>query len=227
MMRMTLQPGFVLHRRPYRETSLLLDVFTQEQGRVSLIAKGIRKNRSNMRALLQPFVPIIISWQGKTELMTLTGVEGNGIVYSLTGECLLAAFYLNELLMYLVPKYDPHPKLYTIYRDTLVQLQTQPLREQVLRLFEKKLLDELGYGLQLQHEFISEQYYRYHPEQGFIPCQNRDEVPIMVFSGQSLIALAHEKLDQEEVLKDIKRLMRLAIGPLLGGRELKSRKLFI
>ena len=226
-MRISLQPGFILHRRPYRETSLLLDVLTEEHGRISLIAKGVRTNRSTTRAILQPFVPIFVSWQGKTELMTLISTEANGLPMLLKGSSLLAAFYLNELLMYLLHKYDPHPKLYTIYRHTLIELQAQPLEERVLRVFEKRLLEELGYGLHLEDEFNAEAYYQFYPEKGFKQCENFEENPVMVFPGKSLIALAEEKLEEESVLKDVKRLMRLAFKPLLVGKELKSRELFI
>jgi DNA repair protein RecO (recombination protein O) len=225
--RAALQSGFVLHRRPYRETSLLVDVFSAAYGRVSLIAKGVRSHRSNSRALLQPFMPLLFSWQGKTELMSLTMVEAEGLPINLKGECLLAAFYLNELLMYLLPKQDPHPNLYTTYRNTLVELQAPILKEAVLRLFEKRLLEEMGYGLQLPREFTPDNYYRYYPEQGFELCSNQLEMSMTVFSGKSLLALAREELSNDEVLKDVKRLMRLAYKPLLAGKELKSRELFV
>lgn len=225
--RVTLQPSFVLHRRFYRETSLLLDIFSEQHGRVSLIAKGVRNNRSAYRALLQPFIPLLISWQGKTDLMTLTSAEPNGLQVPLNGECLLSALYLNELLVYLLHKYDPHPKLYTIYRQTLVELQTLPLEQKVLRLFEKKLLEELGYGIQWQKTFNADVDYRYYPEHGFEPCAKMDDPSFMVFSGKSLLALATDDLSSENVLKDAKRLMRLAFKPLLAGRKLKSRELFL
>jgi len=227
-MRVLLQPAFVLHRRLYRETSLLLDVFSLDYGRVSLIAKGVRQHRSANRALLQSYRPLLLSWQGKTELMTLTGVEGEGIPFALRGECLLAGFYLNELLMYLLPKQDAHPNLYAIYHHTLMQLQTPTLQQQVLRIFEKRLLEELGYGLQLGGEWLAEDFYQYFPEQGFKRYElQSDEIPWTVFSGKSLLALMTETLDNEGTLKEIKRLMRLAFKPLLIGKTLKSRELFI
>jgi len=233
MMRVSLQPAFILHCRPYRETSLLLDVFTQEYGRIALIARGVRKNRSKIRPLLQPFFPLVISWQGKTELMTLQLAEPQGTPIFLRGECLLSGFYLNELLVRLLQKQDPHPQLYTIYHHTLLELGQPALQQKYLRLFEKKLLDELGYGLQLNHSipdgkvFQANQLYRFYPERGF-ELVDGNETPSSgtIFRGKSLLALASEQLDDEMSLQEIKRLMRIALGGLLGPQPLQSRRLF-
>jgi len=234
-MRIHLQPAFVLHRRAYRETSFLLDVFTLEHGRLSLIAKGAKSHRSPQRALLQPFTPLFISWQGKSELMTLTGVEPDGLAFQLAGECLLAAFYLNELLTYVLHPHDGHPTLYHLYSNTLKKLEKNPLEPAVLRLFEKKALDELGYGLQLKGEIESHKpfapglFYRYYSELGFKQATDEDsqQLPGLVFSGGSLLALANETLNDESVQKEIKRLMRLAFKPLLMGKTINSRELFV
>jgi DNA repair protein RecO (recombination protein O) len=225
-MRISLQPAFILHHRPYRETSLLLDVFSQDHGRVALIAKGIRKNRSPLRALLQPFFPLLLSWQGRSELMTLQIAEPQGAPIHLQGECLLSGFYLNELLSRLLQKYDPHPQLYTIYHHTLLELDGIELQQKHLRLFEKKLLHELGYGLQLQQPFVSDRFYRFYPDQGFELYENNTLEHGMIFSGKSLLALAHEQLNDDESLRDAKRLMRIALGIILGPMPLHSRKLF-
>jgi DNA repair protein RecO (recombination protein O) len=225
-MRISLQPAFILHRRPYRETSFLLDIFTPDHGRVSLIAKGVRGPRSTGRALLQPFVPLFISWAGKSELMTLTSVEAQGIPLTLRGECLLSAFYINELLMYLTAKLDAHPLLYKIYAETLTALQINPLQQRVLRIFEKRLLEALGYGLYLKTEsFVSHQNYRFYPGSRFELCDNAD-ASFLIFSGKNLLAIAAEDLNDEIVLKDAKRLMRLAFQSILAGKVLKSRELF-
>ena len=230
-MRTALQPAFVLHHRAYRETSLLLDIFTESHGRISLIARGIRTNRSKLRSLLQPFVPLLISWQGKSELMLLSSAENNGTPFQLRGDCLLSGFYLNELLVRVLQKQDPHPQLYTIYHNTLLELQAGQLRQQTLRIFEKRLLEELGYGLQLQRDFstgeelVAEQFYLFYPEQGF----KRSEAfagDRMRFKGKSLLALATEQFNDEECLRDAKRLIRIAFASLLGLQFLHSRKLF-
>ncbi len=226
-MRITLQPSFILHHRPYRETSLLLDVLTCDHGRMSLIARGVRKNRSQTRPLLQPFYPLLISWQGKTELMTLQTVEPQGVPIVLQEESLLGGFYLNELLMRLLQKHDPHPQLYTIYRDTLLELSQNLLQQKHLRLFEKKLLDELGYGLQLQNSFASDRLYRFIPEHGFELYEGEESVGQgSLFTGKSLLALMAGELDNDEILREIKRLMRMALGVLLGSKPLQSRRLF-
>lgn len=234
IMRIALQPAFVLHCRPYRETSLIIDLFTRDYGRVAVVARGVRSSKSRLKPILQPFVPLLVSWHGKGELMTLSAAEGQGAPFWLQGECLLSAFYLNELLVRVLHKYDSYPKLYTIYHETLIELQRDKLEQKTLRIFEKKLLEELGYGLQLQYHipegkpFNAELSYSFYPEQGFeLTPESKNNVQSRVFLGSSLLALASESLDCPEVLRDAKRLMRLAFAPLLGSQPLHSRKLFI
>lgn len=232
-MRTALQPAFILHHRPYRETSVILDLFTQDQGRIAVVAKGVRQSRSKWRALLQPFTPILVSYQGKGELMNLQSVEPHAMPIRLIGDCLLSGLYLNELLVRLLQKFDPHPELYTIYSETLLELQGTTLQQKSLRLFEMKLLEELGYGLQLQHDaasqkaFAADKHYRFHPEHGFELQEEDEGLNVLVFSGKSLLALAREELEDETVLKDAKRLMRFVFGPLLGTHPLHSRQLFL
>lgn len=224
-MRIALQPAFILHHRPYRETSVLLDALTSEFGRVALVARGVRSTRSRLRGLLQPFVPLLISWRGNGELLSMESAEANGAPLQLRRNCLLSGFYLNELLSKVLQKQDPHPRLYTIYQHTLLELQSPRLKQQTLRLFEKKLLEELGYGLQLQHDFSTGEalqvdcQYDYYPEQGFKQVEQGG------FKGKSLLALACEQLDDDS-LQEIKQLMRHALGSLLGYQPLHSRKLF-
>ena len=230
-MRVTLQPAFVLHSRPYRETSVILDLFTRDGGRMAAVARGIRQSRSPLRPLLQLFTPLFVTWQGKSELATLLTAESNGHLPRLSGECLLSGLYLNELLMRVLHKHDPHPALYTIYHNTLIELQGSALQLKTLRLFEKKLLEELGYGLQLtqnmstQDALVADKYYRFHPEHGFELCAEASGHHT-VFAGKSLLALAAEELDDETCLRDAKRLMRLALAPLLGQYKLNSRQLY-
>jgi DNA repair protein RecO (recombination protein O) len=232
-MRISLQPAYILHHRPYRETSVILELFTLDYGRIATVAKGVRQNRSPIRSLLQPFIPLLISWQGKGDLMTLVNAEANGQPLRLLGECLLSGLYLNEILVRLLQKHDTHAPLYTIYQNTLLELHKAPLQQKTLRLFEKKLLEELGYGLQVEHEvsaglpFQADRYYRFHSEHGFELCPDINmPVSPTIFSGKSIIALAQEKLEDKETLKEIKRLMRIALLPLLGQQQLHSRRLF-
>lgn len=228
-MRITLQPAYVLHQRPYRETSLLLDIFTQDYGRVSLVARGVKKGRSRLGALLQPFSPLLISWQGKGELCTLISAESHGLPIRLLGACLLSGLYLNELLVRLLQNQDPHPMLYTIYQHTLLELRSGQLQEKTLRFFELKLLAEIGYGLRLQPDlFLVDQLYRFIPEQGFECCAEGTAQAggYVIFSGKMLRAFAAEQLENADDLKEAKRLMRLVFGALLG-QPLHSRKLFM
>lgn len=225
-MRISLQPAFVLHSRPYRDTSLIIDLFLQDLGRTAVVARGARSSR--LRAVLQLFSPLVVSCQGKTELLTLTAAEPQGAPLRLSGNHLLSGFYLNELLVRLLHKHDPHPQLYAIYAGTLLDLQQAHDQQKTLRLFEKKLLEELGYGLQLQQDIpngrpiMPDCFYDFVPEYGFkltIESSN-------AFAGSSLLALAAEELTTLQSLQDAKRLMRLALAPLLGTEPLQSRKLF-
>jgi len=232
-MRVLLQPAYILHHRPYRETSLLIDLFTEKQGRISVIARGIRTPQSKLRSILQPFTPLIVSWQGKTELMTLISAEADGLPMTLQGDCLLSAFYLNELLMRMLPKQDPYPVLFTMYQKTLIDLQRDTLEQRVLRLFEKKLLTELGYGIELQYDFntgnalLAEQFYQYVPERGFTFVEDINDKSHYIFSGKHLLAFANEELDNEECLQEAKRLMRILLSFVLGTQTINSRKLFM
>jgi len=234
MERVQLQPGFILHYRPYRNTSMLLDVFTEDQGIVALVARGVRGQRSRVRGLLQPFVPIYVSWSGRGELCTLNTVEPRASITRPAGAGLLSGFYLNELLLRLLHRHDPHKQLFELYQQTLNSLGQPATVEVPLRLFELQLLEELGYGLRLDQEaetgepLLSDERYRFNPELGFILHQGmvREETLHWYFMGSSLLALHHRQLQGIDILKDAKRLMRLAFAPLLGNKPLKSRELF-
>lgn len=147
MKRVSQQEAYCLHRRPYRETSFLVDVLTVDHGRFTVIARAARAVKNSSQGLLQPFTPLLISWAGHGELVTLTQVELHGEVKQLQGEALYAGFYLNELLMRLLQPWDPYPQVYSMYAETLSALCESGLQSKILRLFEKSLLEELGYGL--------------------------------------------------------------------------------
>lgn len=232
MKRVLLEQAYVLHRRSYRETSFLVELFTKEHGRLTVVAKGVRKLRSPTQGLLQPFIPLLVSWSGKGELMALSQVEINGEVNSLQGECLFAGFYLNELLMCLLQKWDAHPGLYARYEKTISLLQGAILEQRMLRSFEKYLLEELGYGLLpktdllLHRTIVADKYYQFIPEQGFVLSEESEQKHYL-FLGKSLLAMAKEEWLDEESLQDAKRLIRLVLTPLLGQRPIYSRRLFI
>src|SRR5436190_23870238 len=145
------EPAFVLHAYAYRETSLIVEAFTHAFGRVALVAKGAKRPRSEMRGLLQAFQPLMLSWTGGGELKTLTKVEWRGGLPLVTGAALLCGFYLNELLLKMLPREDPHPDLFGDYRSTLERLAVSSEHAPVLRQFEVRLLAALGYALPLTH----------------------------------------------------------------------------
>ncbi|MES2141601.1 MAG: DNA repair protein RecO [Pseudomonadota bacterium] len=230
-----LQPAYILHTRPYRDTSLLIDAFTASQGRVSLIAKaarGIRCKTSRFKGLLQAFIPLLLSWRGKNELLNLLNAEPNGFVMpQLTGKYLICGLYLNELLIKLLYRYDAHPSLFLAYQTTLANLLQNPTV--ALRLFEKQLLTELGYALHLNQEYqtqqaiLPDQYYQFIPSQGLVICLNASIPKASVFSGTSLLAIHAEKWTTSKQLTDAKRLFRLALHHLLEGKNIRSRELFL
>src|SRR5215470_11048808 len=146
------QPAFVLHTYPYRETSVIVEAFTSEYGRVAVVARGARRPRSELRGLLQAFQPLLLSWSGQQELKTLLRAEWRGGLPRVGGSALLCGFYLNELLLKLLPREDPHPKLFEQYEAALSRLASGAEQAPVLRAFELQLLAELGYALPLTHE---------------------------------------------------------------------------
>ena len=229
--RISLQSAYVLHTRPYRDTSLLVEIFSHDFGRVGLVARGVRTSKSRHANMLQPFTPLLLSWSGQGELPTLSAAEIGGVVSQLKGEFLLSGFYLNELLMRLLQRGDAHPELFETYITSLAQLAEQAEQEPILRQFEHRLLQEIGYGLILDHDVINgerikpEARYCYSPERGPIPSSGEDEDGIMV-QGRTLLAIEQDDYSQAQVRLEAKRLMRALLAVHLGDRPLKSRELF-
>jgi DNA repair protein RecO (recombination protein O) len=226
-----LAPAYLLHQRPYRETSVLLEVFSESHGRVGVIARGIRTARSKQRGDLQLFRPLRMSWQSRGELGTLTGLEADGSAGCLRGAALYSGFYLNELLMRLLVRHDPHPDLFNTYRESLQVLAATGDIEPVLRRFEMRLLQEAGYALQLECDVNSgaalqaDRLYDYHLESGPVMVGVASEDGF-VFAGASLMAMGRHDFSAPEVLQDAKRLLRSALKLYLGDKPLKSRELF-
>lgn len=230
-MRIILQPAFVLHYRAYRNTSLLLEILSQDYGRVSLIARGVRTLRSRLKGLLQPFRPLLLSWSGKGDLSNLTTAEEREMAVLLPPVRLFSAFYINELLLHLLHRHDSHPALFEHYGKVLKALASEADEEPVLRIFEKHLLAQLGYGLLLDNDILSgapiipEGHYRYVLDRGPVSAaQSRLGISI---SGKSLLALRHETFYDLKVLREVKQLTRAAIAVQLQGKPLKTRELWL
>lgn len=227
--RVSLQKGFILHRRAYRESSLLLDVFTLNFGRLRLLAKGALKNKKGLHSLLQPFGRLRLSWTGTGELPVLTAAESMGSSVELSGSKLFCGFYMNELLLNFLPPRDPHPKVFYLYGNTLVQLAADDDIEQILRLFEVSLLCEMGYGMAFDREATSGQpidpakRYVYRIEQG--PVENGEGGADTV-GGATLLGLERRTLSDPDQLLEAKHLMRRVINYYLNGKPLKSRDFF-
>lgn len=235
-MRVSQQPAYILHHYSYGETSLLLEVFTRTYGRLGLLAKGARRLHLRQRPLLEPFQPLLISWTGKGELPVLSGTELVGDSVFLQGPILYCAFYMNELLIRLLHRHDSHELLFDAYGSALRALQSQSSAEVTLRVFEKRLLQEIGYGLVLENEMTDNapidpaRVYRYVINRGPVRVTSGDNVEdldhAVTIQGSTLLALAKESLGDITVLQETKALMRAALGHHLAGRPLNTRKLF-
>lgn len=228
-----LQPAYVLHGRPYRETSLLLEVFSAEHGRVALVARGVRGGKSTRAALLQPFRPLLLSWQGRGSLATVSEVEASGRALALPGAALISGFYLNELLMRLLSPHDPQITLFGHYDATLramAQTVTAEALENQLRQFELQLLDAMGYGLHLDYDRQSDaslapdRWYCYEPELGFRPATGEGDESLRL-RGATLMALAAGDVLAGSALREAKCLMRQVLSHYLGPKPLQSREL--
>lgn len=227
--RVHLEPAYLLHQRPYRDTSAILEAFTREHGRVGLVAKGVRGGRSRRQGALQPFSELLLSWVGRGELGTLTEAEPARMPLTLAGTRLVSGFYLNELMMRLLRRDDPHPELYDAYRTALMQLAQGVSEGRVLRLFEKRLLEHVGYGLLLEQDIAGEPIspqlsYRYRLDEG--PELSHPEAPGLVLPGAALLALAAEGDEMAGHERALRALTRAALAPHLGSQPLRSRELY-
>lgn len=228
--RIDLHPAYILHTTPYRDTSLLIDVFSHEHGRLGMVARGVRGSRAKNKQPLQPFRRMLLSWQSKSDLATLTHWETEGLPTALNGKNLLSGFYLNELLLRLTHRHDPHPQLFEDYQRALQCLANASSPDACLRRFELALLNELGYGLILDHDADSgaaiekEQLYCYYLEHG--PIHESGYCSGVPLHGETLLELASTEFSSERSLKQAKQLMRSILGRYLGDKPLKSREVF-
>jgi DNA repair protein RecO (recombination protein O) len=221
------QAGYVLHTYPYKESSLIVEAFTRAFGRVALLARGARRPRSAMRGMLLSFHPLRLGWSSSAEMGTLIAAEWAGALQPLAGRGLMCGFYLNELVLRLVPRDDPHEALFDAYGEALGGLSLGVAQSVVLRTFEKRLLAELGYAPLLEHEAASGapiepgRRYTYEPDRGPMPSRNSSAE--LTVSGQTLLDLAADQYDRPETRDEARMLLRALIGRRLHGQTLHTR----
>ncbi|TDJ37059.1 MAG: DNA repair protein RecO [Gammaproteobacteria bacterium] len=226
--RMHNEPAWLLHHRPFRDSSQILDILSRDHGRLAVVAKGSRGAKSRLRGILRPFLPLQLSWVIRSDLGTLTGAEMDGAPITLTGDALLSGYYVNELILKLLHRHDPQPEIFAAYSRTIEHLAGNQDVAPTLRQFEIELLRLLGYALNLDHDtatrepLMPQQQYEYRAEQGPVPVDDR-EGP-MVFTGAELMAIRHQQFADPAVLKNAGSLLRIVIAHHLDGKELKSRK---
>jgi DNA repair protein RecO (recombination protein O) len=225
--RVQLAPGYILHHYPYRDTSRILEVLTRDAGRISIFARGVRGPKAKLASELQPFRLLLLSWSGKGEAPMLSGAESAPEQLALPAACLMSAFYLNELLLKLTHRHDPVPGVFDAYHVSLEALKHGAALEPTLRLFEKRLLDLLGYGVALDVDARTgasiepDAYYHFRPAYGVFPAAADAPGALL---GASLINLAREQVSTARELEDAKRLLLAAMAHCLEGRELSTRK---
>ncbi|MEZ5570081.1 MAG: DNA repair protein RecO [Halioglobus sp.] len=232
-MRVSLQPAYILHSRPYRDSSLLLEAFTPEHGRISLAARGARRRSrgGSHSALLRPFVPLLLSFSGRGELKSLVATEAAGSAPALLGDRLFSGLYLNELLVRLLHRHDAHPQLFAAYSDALAQLPVAEPMEGVLRRFELSLLTELGYSFDIAVDCRSgdamqaDRWYCYEPGHGLTALPAQASPAADAYAGADLLAIAAGDLCGSARVA-CKRLLREALAEYLGQAPLRSRDLF-
>jgi DNA repair protein RecO (recombination protein O) len=231
--RADLEPSFVLHAYPYKETSLIVEVFSRRFGRVGLLARGARRPRSAMRGVLLAFHPLRLTWSASAELGTLLSAEWAGGQAALAGAGLMCGFYINELLLRLMPREDPHEALFDAYEATVAQLasasgaRTVGREAALLRAFERRMLAELGYAPVLDRDAASgaaidaAKRYAYEPERG--PVETSRGNGDTVISGRTLLDMATDNYDDARTRDEARRLMRALIAERLGGQVLHTR----
>ncbi len=225
------QPAFVLHTHPYLETSLLVETFTRKSGRVPLVAKGARRPKSALRGLLLAFQPLQLSWTGKSELRTLHKAEWQGGQQPLQGMGLICGFYLNELLVRLLHRDDPHEQLFEYYQETLLALNVQKDYFPVLRHFEKCMLKELGYALTLNNDVESgkplnpDKEYCYEVERGPVILNRSENNCGLQLHGKTLLDMKRDDYSDITTRHQSKILMRYILNHYLGEQPLYTRQL--
>jgi DNA repair protein RecO (recombination protein O) len=223
------EPAYVLHTYAYKETSLIVEAFTRRHGRVALLARGARRPRSAMRGILLAFHPLRLGWSGSGELSNLMQAEWGGALQPLGGRALMCGFYVNELVLRLLPREDPHEALFDAYGEALARLSAGEPYHAVLRSFEKRLLAELGYAPLFDHDALSGEpiepggSYVYEPDRGPVRSSHGD----LIISGRTLLDLAADDYSRTETRDEARYLMRALIGQRLHGQTLHTRSVLM
>jgi DNA repair protein RecO (recombination protein O) len=229
--RVLAQPAFVLHSYPYKETSLIIDVFTRQYGRIALVAKGAKRPHSQLRGALQTFQPLTISWSGKSELQTLTAAEWVGGMPPLEKNALLCGFYMNEIIIKLLQRDDPQPLLFDEYVTTMNQLAHVEPVPIVLRKFEMNLLkmagvlNDLSFCVQQRRRVSPALLYIVDPESGTRPAQE-NEAGIKVH-GKTLIDMQSADYSDATTQSQSKLLMRALLAHHLHGSPVHTRQILV
>jgi DNA repair protein RecO (recombination protein O) len=224
--RVLLAPGYILHHRPYRDTSRILEVLVREHGRLTLFARGVRGPKPRFGGVLQPFDLLLLSFHTGREAGQLTAAESAESAPPLPAGSLMAGFYLNELLLKITVRHDPMPEVFEDYRRALSGLRGGAV-EAALRVFEKRLLEAVGYGVDLASEartgkaIEAEGLYRFKASEGLIPAREGDADAV---AGSSIFALAQEELREKRELEDARKVLKAALAERLEGKELATRK---
>jgi DNA repair protein RecO (recombination protein O) len=228
------EPAFVLHAYPFRETSLVVEIFSRNHGRLGLVARGAKRPKSALRGTLLAFQPLSLGWFGRGEVRTLAKAEWQGGQPLLRGQALLCGYYLNELLLRLLPREDAHPALFDVYRLTLERLAADSPQSADLRRFELALMRELGYGLTLDRNaengerVDADKMYFFQIERGAVPAAGAAQPGgAPMFSGRTLLAMAADDFSSPVTQQQSKTLMRLLINHYLSGQNLNSRRIFM
>ena len=226
-----LQPAYALHNRRYRESSLIVEFITRDHGRVAALAKGALGGKQPKQHLLQPFVPLLIDWRGRGDLPTLSSLEVAAHIKQPQGRALYCGLYVNELVLRLSERQDPHSELFPAYVECMSALlqagNDNAALEPILRQFEVRLLDELGMGLQLLEDvegraLQADHLYHYDLQLGArAPLGSEEKI-----HGASLLALASGRIEDVRQRQECRQLMRRVLATHLGGKPLKSRELF-
>ena len=225
------QSGYILHHRPFRDTSQILDILTRDHGKIAVVARGSRGSKSRLAGVLRPFLPLRVSWVAKSDLGTLTGAEAAGPPAGMMGDALLSAYYVNELLLHFLHRDDPQPEIFALYEEVIKALVSTENVAASLRSFELEFLSLLGYAVNLHHEsgghdpLQVDRRYQYRMEQGLVVVDRSEGA--LVFDGSVLVGIAEQRFDDPNILRAANRLLREIIDFHLGGKELKSRKVLM